>query len=220
VRNGIAMGRRVNLFTTAEFHEGLFELQDISSQQVAELLDPKPGMTVLDACAGNGGKTLHIANLMENKGRLIAADTLKWKLDTLKFRAKRAGVFNVEIRPAANANALANLNLKVDRLLLDVPCSGTGVWRRNPESRWLMQENALENLHHQQSEILRSYSTMVKKGGKMVYSTCSILPSENHLQVEAFLNENSDFELEKQLQLLPSQTAGDGFYMALLTRMG
>lgn len=220
VRSGIAMGRRVNLFTTAEFHEGLFELQDISSQQVAELLDPKPGMTVLDACAGNGGKTLHIANLMENKGRLIAADTLKWKLDTLKFRAKRAGVFNVEIRPAVDANALANLNLKVDRLLLDVPCSGTGVWRRNPESRWLIQENALENLHRQQSEILRSYSAMVKKGGKMVYSTCSILPSENHLQVESFLNENSDFKLEKQQQLLPSQTAGDGFYMALLTRIG
>ncbi len=220
VGSGIVMGRKVNLFTTAEFHEGLFELQDISSQRVAELLAPKPGMTVLDACAGNGGKTLHIADLMKNRGRLIATDTMKWKLDTLKHRAKRAGVFIVEARQTTDANSLTKLNMKVDRLLLDVPCSGTGVWRRNPEARWLMQENALENLHRQQQEILRTYSALVKKGGQMVYSTCSILPSENHKQVEAFLIENPSFKMEKQLQLLPSQTDGDGFYMALLTRVG
>lgn len=219
VNNGIVMGRKVNLFTTPEFHEGLFEVQDISSQRVAEMLAPKPGMTVLDACAGNGGKTLHIANLMENKGRLIAADTMKWKLETLKFRAKRAGVFNIEIRHAVNANAIASSNLMVDKLLLDVPCSGTGVWRRNPEARWLMQESALDKLHRQQHEILFSYSAMVKTGGQMVYSTCSILPSENHNQVAAFLNENKSFKLEKELQLLPSQTIGDGFFMALLTRV-
>lgn len=218
VNTGLVMSRKGNLFSTPEFHEGLFEFQDISSQQVAELLSPKPGMVVVDACAGNGGKTLHIAALMENKGRLVAADNLAYKLSTLRRRAQRAGVSIIESLDASAPDAFAGLFGKVDRLLLDVPCTGTGVWRRNPEARWLMKDNALDNLHLQQKEILNTYSEMVKPSGEMVYSTCSILPSENRLQVEAFLEQNSNFKLVKDIQLYPSETEGDGFYMALLRR--
>ncbi len=218
VNTGLVMSRKGNLFSTPEFHEGLFEFQDISSQQVAELLSPKPGMVVVDACAGNGGKTLHIAALMENKGRLVAADNLAYKLSTLRRRAQRAGVSIIESLDASAPDAFAALLGKVDRLLLDVPCTGTGVWRRNPEARWLMKDNALDNLHLQQKEILNTYSEMVKPSGEMVYSTCSILPSENRLQVEAFLAQNSNFKLVKDIQLYPSETEGDGFYMALLRR--
>jgi len=218
VNTGLVMSRKGNLFSTPEFHEGLFEFQDISSQQVAELLSPKPGMVVVDACAGNGGKTLHIAALMENKGRLVAADNLAYKLSTLRRRAQRAGVSIIESLDASAPDAFAALLGKVDRLLLDVPCTGTGVWRRNPEARWLMKDNALDDLHIQQKEILNSYSEMVKPSGEMVYSTCSILPSENRLQVEAFLAQNSNFKLVKDIQLYPSETEGDGFYMALLRR--
>lgn len=218
VNTGLVMSRKGNLFSTPEFHEGLFEFQDISSQQVAELLSPKPGMVVVDACAGNGGKTLHIAALMENKGRLVAADNLAYKLSTLRRRAQRAGVSIIESLDASAPDAFAALLGKVDRLLLDVPCTGTGVWRRNPEARWLMKDNALDNLHLQQKEILNTYSEMVKPSGEMVYSTCSILPSENRLQVEAFLAQNANFKLVKDIQLYPSETEGDGFYMALLIR--
>lgn len=218
VNTGLVMSRKGNLFSTPEFHEGLFEFQDISSQQVAELLSPKPGMVVVDACAGNGGKTLHIAALMENKGRLVAADNLAYKLSTLRRRAQRAGVSIIESLDASAPDAFAALLGKVDRLLLDVPCTGTGVWRRNPEARWLMKDNALDNLHLQQKEILNTYSEMVKPSGEMVYSTCSILPSENRLQVEEFLAQNSNFKLVKDIQLYPSETEGDGFYMALLRR--
>ncbi len=218
VNTGLVMSRKGNLFSTPEFHEGLFEFQDISSQQVAELLSPKPGMVVVDACAGNGGKTLHIAALMENKGRLVAADNLAYKLSTLRRRAQRAGVSIIESLDASAPDAFAALLGKVDRLLLDVPCTGTGVWRRNPEARWLMKDNALDNLHLQQKEILNTYSEMVKPSGEMVYSTCSILPSENRLQVEAFLAQNANFKLVKDIQLYPSETEGDGFYMALMIR--
>ncbi len=218
VNTGLVMSRKGNLFSTPEFHEGLFEFQDISSQQVAELLNPKPGMVVVDACAGNGGKTLHIAALMENKGRLVAADNLAYKLSTLRRRAQRAGVSIIESLDASAPDAFAALLGKVDRLLLDVPCTGTGVWRRNPEARWLMKDNALDNLHLQQKEILNTYSEMVKPSGEMVYSTCSILPSENRLQVEAFLAQNANFKLVKDIQLYPSETEGDGFYMALMIR--
>jgi len=218
VENGLVLNRRGNLFSTPEFHEGLFEFQDISSQRVAELLNPRPGMVVVDACAGNGGKTLHIAALMENKGRLVAADNLGYKLSTLRRRAQRAGVFNVESLDAPTPDAFSPLIGKADRLLLDVPCTGTGVWRRNPEARWLMKDNTLESLHKQQREILTNYSPIVKPGGQMVYSTCSILPSENRLQVEAFLAQNANFELVKEIQLYPSETEGDGFYMALIGR--
>lgn len=218
VKTGLVLDRKGNLFSTPEFHEGLFEFQDISSQRVAELLNPRPGMVVVDACAGNGGKTLHIAALMENKGRLIAADSLAYKLSTMRRRAQRAGVSIIETIDAAKPDAFSAIIGKADRLLLDVPCTGTGVWRRNPEARWLMKEDALESLHAQQREILSTYSGIVKPGGQMVYSTCSILPSENRSQVEAFLAENANYYLVKDIQLFPSETEGDGFYMALIGR--
>ena len=211
---------RKNVFQTKAFKAGMFEVQDYSSQAVAALLAPTPGMRVVDACAGGGGKTLHLAALMQNKGQLIALDTLAWKLDELKLRARRAGATNVETRPIENRKVIKRLYDTADALLLDVPCSGLGVLRRNPDSKWKITPAQIEQLRATQQDILRSYSPIVKSGGKMVYATCSILPSENRLQVEAFLASEAgkNWTLVQDRSILPQDEGFDGFYMALLTK--
>jgi 16S rRNA (cytosine967-C5)-methyltransferase len=211
---------RKNVFQTKAFKAGMFEVQDYSSQAVAALLAPTPGMRVVDACAGGGGKTLHLAALMHNKGQLIALDTLAWKLDELKLRARRAGATNVETRPIENRKVIKRLYNTADALLLDVPCSGLGVLRRNPDSKWKITLAQIEQLRATQQDILRSYSPIVKPGGKMVYATCSILPSENRLQVEAFLASEAgkNWTLVQDRSILPQDEGFDGFYMALLVK--
>lgn len=211
---------RKNVFTTKAFKNGWFEVQDYSSQAVAPLLAPQPGMRVVDACAGGGGKTLHLAALMQSKGRLIALDTLSWKLDELKLRARRAGVSNIENRPIENRKVIKRLYNSADRLLLDVPCSGLGVLRRNPDSKWKLTPEQLAQLKVTQQDILQSYSPIVRPGGRMVYATCSILPSENRFQVDAFLQSpaGKDWQLVQERSILPQDEGFDGFYMALLER--
>lgn len=211
---------RKNVFKTEAFKKGWFEVQDFSSQMVSPLLAPEPGMRVVDACAGGGGKTLHLAALMQNKGSLIALDTLAWKLDELKARARRAGVSNIETRPILNKKTIKRLYGTADRLLLDVPCSGTGVLRRNPDTKWKMQPTQFEQLRATQQEILQDYSRITKPGGRMVYATCSILPSENRKQVDAFLSSEAgrSFRLITDRSILPQDEGFDGFYMALLER--
>ena len=211
---------RKNVFTTKAFKNGWFEVQDYSSQAVAPLLAPQPGMRVVDACAGGGGKTLHLAALMQSKGRLIALDTLSWKLDELKLRARRAGVSNIENRPIENRKVIKRLYNSADRLLLDVPCSGLGVLRRNPDSKWKLTPEQFSQLKVTQQDILQSYSPIVRPGGRMVYATCSILPSENRFQVDAFLQSpaGKDWQLVQDRSILPQDEGFDGFYMALLER--
>ncbi len=211
--------QRKNLFSTEAFRQGYFEVQDYASQQVAPFLRPEPGMRVVDACAGGGGKSLHLAALMQNKGRIIAMDTEGWKLDELKRRARRAGADIIETRPIDSTKVIKRLENSADRLLLDVPCSGLGVVRRNPDAKWKLDIPFIEKVRHTQQEILRSYSRMLKPGGLMVYATCSILPSENDRQVENFLKEqNGKFELLEQKRLLPNEFGYDGFFMALLVK--
>ena len=209
---------KTNLFKTEIFKEGHFEVQDASSQKVAAFLDlNEPNMRVIDACAGAGGKSLHVAALMQNKGKLISMDVEQWKLDELRKRARRAGVSNVETR-LIEANTVNELKDFADRLLIDAPCSGLGVLKRNPDAKWKLQADFIENIKKTQQEILDKYHVMVKKGGKMLYVTCSIMPSENQNQVATFLANNTNFTLEKEEIVLPSATGFDGFYMALMVK--
>lgn len=209
---------RKNLFTSAAYQAGLFEIQDWSSQQIVPFLGVKPGERVIDACAGAGGKTLHMAAMMKNKGRIVAMDIHEKKLEELRRRKNRAGVDIVEAKPI-ESKTIKRLADSADRVLLDVPCSGVGVLRRKPDSKWKLSVKKISELNSLQREIIFEYSAMVKKGGTLVYSTCSILPSENGDIVKDFVAKNNlGFNLIEEKTLLPDETGFDGFYMAKLSR--
>ncbi len=218
VDDALVLKRRQNMFRIPQFKEGFFEIQDTSSQRVGKFMDVRPGMRVIDACAGAGGKSLHLAALMQNKGKIISLDIAQWKLDELMKRARRAGAFNIEPKLVDSVKAIKRLDASADRLLLDVPCSGLGVLRRNPDAKWKLSMERIEEVKVLQAEILRNYSPMLKSDGVMVYSTCSFLPSENGEQVRAFIAEQKGgFELINEQSILPS-SGSDGFYMASLRR--
>lgn len=216
----LKLKERANVFVTDAFKNGWFEVQDASSQKVAKFLNPKPGSKVVDTCAGAGGKSLHLAALMENKGQIIALDIYENKLKELKRRAKRNGAHNIETRTIDSSKVIKKLLGKADKILIDAPCSGIGVLKRNPDSKWKMHPESLDKIKNTQIEILDSYSRMVKPGGQMVYATCSILPSENELQVKNFLARESgkDFKFVKEEKVSPYESGFDGFYMALLQK--
>ncbi len=216
----LELKERTNIFRTNAFKDGLFEVQDASSQRVAEFLDVEPGMRVVDTCAGAGGKTLHLAALMENKGQIIALDIYGNKLKELKRRAKRAGAHNVETRSIDSTKIIKKLYGTADRVLIDAPCSGLGVLSRNPDAKWKLQPDFLDKIRNTQLEILEKYSRIVKKGGKLVYATCSVLPSENQKQVQKFLKTEAgkEFRLLREKSILSSESGYDGFYMASLQK--
>ncbi len=218
--DALVLRERANVFLTDAFKQGLFEVQDASSQLVAPFLDVQPGMRVVDACAGAGGKTLHMASLMQNKGQLIAMDLYESKLKQLKLRAKRNGAFNIEYRIIDSTKVIKKLQEKADRVLIDAPCSGLGVLRRNPDAKWKLQPEFIDNIRKVQAEVLESYSRMVRPGGKLVYATCSILPSENREQVDRFLTSEAgkSFTFVQDSSILASESGFDGFYMALMQR--
>lgn len=215
--DALILEERQNVFQLPEFKEGLFEVQDAGSQAISRFTGVKPGMRIIDACAGGGGKTLHLAALIQNKGRIISMDTEEWKLEELKKRARRGGVSTVETRVIDSSKVIKRLEKSADLLLLDVPCSGIGVLRRNPDAKWKLSPEFVESVKTAQQDILSSYSSMVKPGGTMVYATCSILQSENEEQVKKFLDTNPPFELNEEKRIWPSE-GFDGFYMARLTR--
>lgn len=218
--DALVLKERANVFLTDAFKEGFFEVQDASSQLVAPLLDVKPGMRVVDTCAGAGGKTLHLASLMQNKGQLIAMDLYESKLKQLKLRAKRNGAFNIEYRIIDSTKVIKKLHEKADRVLIDAPCSGLGVLKRNPDSKWKLQPEFIENIKKTQREVLENYSKIVKPGGKLVYATCSVLPSENQEQIKHFLSTDAgkNFTFVEDHKILSQNTGFDGFYMALLEK--
>ena len=219
--SALKLTERANVFKTNAFKQGFFEVQDASSQLVAQYLEVEPGMKVVDTCAGAGGKTLHIASLMKNKGQIIAMDIYESKLKKLKIRAKRNKVFNVDTRVIDSTKPIKKLYGKADRVLIDAPCSGLGVLRRNPDSKWKLQPQCIDQIKEVQQQILQQYSKMVKSGGKLVYATCSILPSENQHQVNKFLtsNEGKEFTLLKDQKILAHKSGFDGFYMALMQKI-
>ncbi len=217
--DALQLNERKNVFTSTAFRAGLFEVQDAGSQHIAPFLDVKSSHRVIDACAGAGGKSLHLACLMKNKGKIIAMDIHQWKLDELRKRATRNGIDIIETRAVEDAKSIKRLHDTADRLLLDVPCSGLGVLRRNPDAKWKLSLVEIDRLRTLQAQILADYSRMVKPGGKLVYATCSVLPSENTMQVQAFLKAQGDeWALEAEESWLPNKQGYDGFYAARLVR--
>ena len=214
----LEMAEKANIFRTEAFKNGLFEIQDAGSQLISPYLNVQPVMRVVDACAGAGGKTLHHSALMENKGQIYALDIHEWKLLELKKRAKRAGAQNIQTKVIDSSKVIKKMENTADRLLIDAPCSGLGVLSRNPDAKWKLSLDFVENIQKEQKKILNNYCKIVKPGGVMVYATCSILPSENQIQIEEFLKNHPEFTLVREKQILPSQSGFDGFYMAYLEK--
>lgn len=217
--DALILESRKNIFLTDEFKKGFFEIQDASSQTVAYFTGVKPGMRVIDSCAGAGGKSLHLAAVMKNKGKILSLDIEDKKLFELKKRAKRNGVSIIETRLIDSSKVIKRLSESADLVLLDVPCSGLGVLKRNPDAKWKLKKERIEELIKTQEEILSLHSTMVKKGGTLVYVTCSILPSENEHQIRKFLATRKDeFELIESKSISPADSGFDGFFMAKLKK--
>ncbi len=231
--DGLVLATRRNVYEMAAFREGWMELQDEGSQLIAELCAPPPSGTVIDACAGAGGKTLALAALLQNRGRVVAYDISGTKLTELRRRVRRAGLTNVqalavERGPPGGATP-------ADRLLVDAPCSGTGVIRRNPETKWRLHAEEIDELCAKQKAILAAYAPLVRTGGRLIYATCSLLHEENDGIVDAFLSAHGEFEsvptkeiLGKEhalqigdgerLRLWPHLHDTDGFFAAVLRR--
>jgi 16S rRNA (cytosine967-C5)-methyltransferase len=208
--------------------DGLIEIQDTGSQLACLALGARPGETVVDLCAGAGGKTLALAAAMDSRGRLIACDTDRGRLSRLAPRAARAGAAIIAERlldPGREAAALADLAGQADAVLVDAPCSGSGTWRRNPEARWRLSPRELERLGALQARLLDLAATLVRPGGRLVYVTCSLLDAEGADQAEAFLTRHSNWRAQAPaigagqprgagLRLTPGHDATDGFFIA------
>jgi 16S rRNA (cytosine967-C5)-methyltransferase len=232
--DAVVLDRRANVFRTRAFQDGLFEVQDEGSQVVSLLCEARPGMTVVDGCAGAGGKTLHLAAQMRGKGSLHALDVHVGRLAALKKRAARADAQNVRTGSATDSSLRAALAGKADVLLVDAPCSGTGVLRRNPDTSWRLSRDDVARMQDQQRAILEGYAALVAPQGRLVYATCSLLPEENEEQVERFLGAHPEFSLVdagavlaragvaqpgRMLTLDPLHPAHpDGFFGAVLQR--
>ena len=199
--------------------DGRIEIQDPSSQSIAPLLDPQPGERIIDACSGAGGKALHLAALSDNEARIFAMDVDAKKLDQLKHRAKRARATAISPKPITETTP-ADFAGIADSLLIDSPCSGLGTLKRQPDLKWRLKPAALDRARSIQAQLLAEYPKMLKPGGKLLYATCSILPSENQDQIAHFLEKRpGGYELLSQTNLLPSETGHDGFHASLLRKL-
>jgi 16S rRNA (cytosine967-C5)-methyltransferase len=196
--------------------DGRVEIQDAGSQLIAPLLDPQPGDRVIDACSGAGGKSLHLAALMRNDGRVFGMDVDAKRLAELERRAKRAGATCVKAKPIT-ATAATDFAEVADRLLIDAPCSGLGTLKRQPDLKWRLKPAQLDRVRGIQKDLLGNYPAMLKQGGKLVYATCSILPSENQAAI-ARLVEGGGFSLLEERPVSPAETGFDGFYAAFLEK--
>ncbi|MBP1871174.1 Ribosomal RNA small subunit methyltransferase B [Ensifer adhaerens] len=245
-RNGIRIpagegaSRLPNVTAELSFQKGWFEVQDEGSQIVADLAFPQEGEQVLDYCAGGGGKTLAMSAAMNNKGQVHAYDTDRKRLAPIIERLKRAGTRNVQVHESTES--LAPLAGRFDRVLVDAPCTGTGTWRRRPDTKWRLNQKNLEERIAQQEEALASAAQFVRPGGHLIYVTCSVLPEENEAQVYGFCEDNPEFEIlsaadiwaglfgtdkpqpwsadMKTVTLTPASTGTDGFFFCLMQRKG
>ena len=213
---GLIVDKKENIFKTEAFGNGYFEVQDEGSQLITLLAAAKAGECIIDACAGNGGKSLFLSGLMNNKGTLIASDVHFAKLENLRKRAKRSGASNIR---TMEITGLADYRRKADCVFIDAPCSGMGVFRRNPDSKWRLTKKDILELSVKQKAILRDYSIFVKPGGRLVYATCTISLEENEEVVRDFLNENNDFYLISPLEIDPNVferfVTDDGFFRSM-----
>ncbi|KZB62023.1 rRNA cytosine-C5-methyltransferase [Thalassospira lucentensis] len=240
--NGLRLPLGVNMLVTAAYKDGLIEIQDEASQICVRLVDAKPGMHILDMCAGGGGKTLGMASDMRGKGRILACDTHGGRLDNSRKRAKRAGAgdcIQQRIISDERDSWLRNKSGFFDRVLLDVPCSGLGTLRRNPALRWRIGQRDIRTLMANQSKILKAGAAKVTKGGRLIYATCSIMPEENERLIETFMRDRKDFRPvpiseiwpdapksvpvpggkdKPWLRLSPNEHGTDGFFVAVFER--
>lgn len=199
--------------------DGRIEIQDPSSQHISTLLDPQPGQRIIDACSGAGGKALHLCALSNNEARIFAMDVDQKKLDALKQRAKRARTTEISPKPI-NETTPTDFENIADSLLIDSPCSGLGTLKRQPDLKWRLKPAALDRVRSIQAQLLAEYPRMLKPGGKLLYATCSILPSENQDQIARFLEKRpGEYKLISQTNLLPSETGHDGFHASLLEKL-
>jgi 16S rRNA (cytosine967-C5)-methyltransferase len=232
---GLRVAARQSVTTGQAFQSGAIEIQDEGSQLVAALVDARPEMRVADWCAGAGGKTLALAMTMANRGHIVACDVSAPRLEGAVRRLRRAGVHNVERHLIAAGDKWAKRRAEsFDRVLVDVPCTGTGTWRRNPDARGRLRESDLAELLGKQVAILDAASRLVRIGGRLVYATCSLLAEENEAQVSAFLTRRPEFALVplaqtwsletpcpcegNYLSLTPLRHGTDGFFAAVLER--
>ena len=197
---------------------GLCQVQDESSMTAARLLDPKPGEFVIDCCAAPGGKTTHLAELMNNRGRIVAADIYERKLNHVKLNAARLGITIIEPLLIDARKIGDKFPAQADKVLVDAPCSGLGVLRRKADLRWKKNPDELNHLPALQLEILTSAAKTLKRGGTLLYSTCTITRRENQEVVEKFLVAHEDFQLIEMKTLLPRVTGTDGFFSAKLIK--
>jgi 16S rRNA (cytosine967-C5)-methyltransferase len=226
--------KRINAQGLRSFRQGLFEMQDEGSQILSMLLEVRPGMSVLDACAGAGGKSLHIAAMMQNRGKIIALDVDAKKLENLVLRGRRAGV-SIATAEVVPEDAVPPGVPAVDAVLIDAPCSGVGTFRRNPGAKLLCTEEYSISLSRRQSALLERYAPSVRSGGRLVYSTCTLVRRENLDVVGEFLSLHPDFSLlsagdilprqgvrcpgqEPYLELFPHRTGTDGYFAAVMAR--
>ena len=231
-------GRVANVESHALHGRGRFEVQDEGSQVAALLAGARPGMQVVDYCAGAGGKTLALAAAMENRGQIYAHDADRRRLRPIFERLRRAGARNVQVLDGAGG--LAGLEARADLVLVDAPCTGTGVWRRRPDAKWRLTDRALGERVAEQREVLADAARLVRSGGRLAYVTCSVLEPENNHQIQEFMSKNGDFSVvswqdawadvlpgeppasaspvAETLLLTPALNATDGFFVALLRR--
>ena len=210
----------LNVAESQAYRDGLYSIQNSSSMAAIEMLSPKPGDTILDLCAAPGGKTAYAAELMENRGKVVAFDIHPHKTKLIAKSAKRLGISIVEVSVQDATEFLPVWEQKADKILADVPCSGIGVIHKKPDIKWHRTLEDVAELCKIQKKILRNAARYVKPAGVLVYSTCTILREENQEQIGAFLQENSDFVLEKEQTLFTHETGGSGFYIAKLIRKG
>lgn len=214
---GIMFKKRINFFELEEFKEGFFEIQDEGSQIVARHVQAKPGEHVLDFCAGSGGKTLAFAHQMQEKGQIYLYDLRPHALIQAKKRLKRAGIQNVQLLDKEKLKKKGLLN-RMNWILLDVPCSGTGTLRRNPDMKWRFDEDMIDRLVEEQRSIFDQAIKYLAPQGHIVYATCSVLPEENHQQISYFLKKYSLKMTCVPFFSFPQKDGMDGFFTAVLTR--
>ncbi|MBI3306611.1 MAG: RsmB/NOP family class I SAM-dependent RNA methyltransferase [Candidatus Omnitrophica bacterium] len=219
---GLVFKERVHLFDTEDFQKGFFEIQDEGSQIICQMIDAKPGEVVWDVCAGGGGKSLLLAAMMQNKGRIIATDIKKWKLEELRKRFRRAGAMNIFPAELERISESREMKKGVDKILIDAPCSGTGTLRRNPDAKWKIKEEKFADFHKEQVAIIEKSLPFLKKGGRLYYATCSLEPEENEeVMAEIFARHPElqkiayPYSKDGFFRLYPHKNQTDGFFLAM-----
>lgn len=218
LKHCLKVSGRLSIENSPSYKEGRYSLQNISSQRAVVALAPEPGDTVIDMCAAPGGKSCAIAEKMENRGKVISCDVFEHKVELIKKSAQRLGIDIIDARLQDGTECVEELENSADCVLADVPCSGLGVLHKKPDIKWRRNEEDIEELCRIQKGILDTAAKYVKAGGTLVYSTCTILPEENRMQIDEFLSEHSEFKKLSEEQILTGEMGESGFYICKMMK--